>query len=189
MDQIEVNIKVAASNYEYNLPIRKSDTILKLKEYCEAISSIPPAQQNLLFKGKKLLNEKLISDYNIENNGNILLVKKDEPKPENNPINQNPNNLNLNGNLFNINNINLSNNNELNSNEIADAYKRAQFQDLLSLYDNIDINKIDSFYKLMGINLSDICGMDLQQFKELLKDPSNRDMLNSAMNMFRSFHT
>ena len=80
MDQIEVNIKLKANNKVYNLPIRTSETILKLKEYCQIISNIPPAQQNLLYKGKILSNEKLIKDYEIENNHDIILVKKRESK-------------------------------------------------------------------------------------------------------------
>ena len=49
MDQIEVNIKLEPNNKIYNLLIRKSDTVLKLKEYCKIISNIPEDQQNLLF--------------------------------------------------------------------------------------------------------------------------------------------
>ena len=80
MEEIEVNIKIAANNQIYSLPIRKSDTITKLKEYCQIISNIPPAQQNLLYKGKILSNEKLIKDYDIENNHEIILVKEEEQK-------------------------------------------------------------------------------------------------------------
>ena len=68
MDQIEVNIKFVPNNQVYNLPVRKSDTILKLKEYCKVLSKIPEDQQNLLYKGEILLDDKLISNYNIENN-------------------------------------------------------------------------------------------------------------------------
>ena len=82
MEEIEVNIKIAENNKIYNIPIRKLDTILKLKEYCKIISNTPQDQQNLLYKGKILLDEKLINDYNIENNHDIILVKKKAPKSE-----------------------------------------------------------------------------------------------------------
>lgn len=91
MDQIEVNIKLAQNNHLYTLPIRKLDTIYKLKEYCQVLSQIPQDQQNLFYEGKILLNEKLISDYNIEDNHNILLEKKEDQKSVNVPLNQNSN--------------------------------------------------------------------------------------------------
>ena len=54
MEQIEVNIKIKENNLMYNILIGKSDTILKLKEYCQIISNIPPAQQILIYRGKIL---------------------------------------------------------------------------------------------------------------------------------------
>ena len=105
MEEIEVNIKLAGNNLIYNLPIRKSDSILQLKEYCHKISDILPAEQNLLYKGKILLNEKLIGDYNIENNQTIFLLKKNDTKSVNPPLAQNSDSFNSNENAFNINNI------------------------------------------------------------------------------------
>ena len=87
MEEIEVNIKLAENNKIYNILIRKVDTILKLKEYCKIISNIPTDQQNLLYNGIILSNEKLINDYNIENNHYIILAKKDS-KPVNIPLEQ-----------------------------------------------------------------------------------------------------
>jgi len=89
MELIEVNIKLASNNHVYNLPIRKSETINKLKEYCQVISNIPQDQQILLYKGKKLSNEKLIKDYDIENNNDIILAKKEEQKTVQNSGNSN----------------------------------------------------------------------------------------------------
>jgi len=183
MDQIEVYIKVTPNNKVYSLPIRKSETILKLKEYCKILSKIPENQQNLLYKGNILLNEKLISDYDIKDNDNILLVKKEEPKPGNIPIKQNSNNSNSIENVLNINNINIPNNDEINVNEIANACKREQFQDAISFFDNIDLDKLDNFYKAMGIKFSDIFGMEKEILKEGLKDPSFRNEMNNIMNM------
>jgi len=54
MDQFEVYIKVTPNNQVYSLSIRKSETILKLKEYCKILSKIPQDQQNLLYKGNIL---------------------------------------------------------------------------------------------------------------------------------------
>ena len=156
MEQIEVNIKFESNNQIYNIPIRKLDTVLKLKEYCQILSKIPPDQQNLLYKGKILSNEKLINDYNIENNHNIILVKKEEPKIINTPIKSFKNNI-----CFPV-------NKEINYNEIANLAR--QIPDITSYLNNVDANKIDNYYKTMGYgSFSDLIGCEPQQFKELLK--------------------
>jgi len=111
------------------------------------------------------------------------LIKKEEPNLGNIPIKQNSNNLNSIENIFNINDINIPNNDEINVNEIANACKIGQFKDAISFYDNIDLDKLDNFYKLMGIKFSDIFGMELQIFKEGLKDPSFRKGMNNIINM------
>ena len=160
MEQIEVNIKLAENNKVYNLPIRKSDTILKLKEFCHIISNIPPAQQTLLYKGKILLNEKFINDYDIENNHDIILDKKEEQKP--------------------IDIQSFSDNKKIKSMEIAKAFE--QIPDFLSFYDKLDTNKIDNYIRVMGIGkFSDFFGVEPQEYKELLKDPSFRDSIKKKL--------
>jgi len=182
MDQIEVNIKLASNSKIYNLPIRKSDSILRLKEYCKVISNIPQDQQNLLYKGKILFDKKLISDYNIENNDDIILVKKEKIKSVNVPLNQNSNNLNLNENAFNFfKNIDFSNNKEVKINEVANAWSKVP--DFFSLFGNLDLDLIDNISHSIGIGkFSEMFGIKPQEVKEILKDPSTKDMLN---NMFK----
>ena len=183
MDQIEVYIKITPNNKVYSLPIRKSEKILKLKEYCKILSKIPQNQQDLLFKGNILLNEKLISDYDIKDNDNIILIKKEEPNLRNIPIKQNFNNLNSNENSFNINNINIPNNDEINANELADVNKRTQPQEIISFLENTDSDKLDDYFKLLGIKFSDIFEVEPQIFKTLLKDPSFKNHFNNIINM------
>ena len=168
MEQIEVNIKLESNNKIYNIPIRKLDTVLKLKEYCKILSKIPPDQQNLLYKGKILSDEKLINDYNIENNQNIILVKKEKPKIINTPIESFKNDI-----RFPI-------NKEINYNKIVNAAR--QIPDITSYLNNVDFNKLDNYYKAMGLgSFSDLIGCEPQVFKELLKDPSIRDMMNNVL--------
>ena len=168
MEQIEVNIKLQSNNKIYNIPIWKLDTVLKLKEYCKILSKIPPDQQNLLYKGKILSDEKLINDYNIENNQNIILVKKEEPKIINTPIESFKNDI-----RFPI-------NKEINYNKIVNAAR--QIPDITSYLNNVDFNKLDNYYKTMGLgSFSDLIGCEPQEFKELLKDPSIRDMMNNVL--------
>jgi len=180
MEEIEVNIKIKENNRIYNIPIRKSDTILKLKEYCKIISNIPQDQQNLIFKGKILSDEKLINDYNIDNNNDIFLVKKEDPKSVNISINKTSNNSNPNENFINIKNINFSNKKEINPNDVANAFKNAP--NITSFYDNLDLNLMDKFFQIYGLGkFSDLFGVDQQNFKEMLKDPSARDMMNNMV--------
>ena len=178
MEEIEVNIKLAGNNLIYNLPIRKSDTILQLKEYCQKISDIHPAEQNLLYKGKKLLNEKLIGDYNIENNQTIFLLKKNDTKSVNPPLAQNSDISNSNENPFNINNIRFGDIKDINYNEVSKAFR--QIPDITSLFQSMDIDQINNYYKLRGLgSFKDVFGYDPQKLKEQLKDPSFRDWINT----------
>ena len=158
MEEIEVNIKIAANNQIYSLPIRKSETILKLKEYCQIISNIPPAQQNLLYKGKILSNEKLIKDYDIENNHEIILVKEEEQKTVN--IQQ------------------FSDNKELNPKKIAKAF--GQIPDLLSFCEKMDLYKIDNYVQLMlNRNSSGPSKFQTQELKESLNEYSTKDFIKN----------
>ena len=178
MDQIEVNIKLASNNLIYNIPIRKADTILKLKEYCHKISNIPQDQQNLIYKGKILSNEKVISDYEIENNHNIILVKKEKSKPVNAPLLDNSDSSNLNEQLFNY-IKSIPTNKEINFNELSNFYR--QIPNLSSLI-NIDINKVNNLYQFLGFkSFSDIFGIEPQKYKELLKDPQFMDLIKNIL--------
>ena len=157
MDQIEVNIKLAQNNHLYTLPIRKLDTIYKLKEYCQVLSQIPQDQQNLFYEGKILLNEKLISDYNIEDNHNILLEKKEDQKSVNVPLNQNSNK-------------------EIKQDKISISSNKQP--DIISFINNIDLNQLENFYQSLGFGkYSEITGVELQTVKEMLNDPSTKDMI------------
>ena len=163
MEEIEVNIKLAENNKIYNILIRKVDTILKLKEYCKILSNIPQDQQNLLYNGKLLSNEKLIKDYNIENNHYIILAKKEDSKPVNTPLEQNSDSSNSENNFFNNKNENI--------------------QNLLSIYNKIDMNKVDNLFQVLGLgNFSDF-GVDPQIYKEGLKGISTGEMMEKKKKM------
>ena len=79
MEEIKIKIKMRSNQKVYIIPIYKSNTIFKLKEKCEKETNIPVFQQNLIYKGRKLLNEKLIKDYNLDNEHTIILVKEHAP--------------------------------------------------------------------------------------------------------------
>ena len=99
MDQIEVTIKIETKNLINYMIIGRSDKIEKLKEFCEKISDIPSTRQILIYKGKILSNDKLISDYNIDNGQTIILKKREETMDLNVPLDPYYNISNLN-NIF-----------------------------------------------------------------------------------------
>jgi ubiquilin len=180
MEEIEVNIQLKTNNKIYNLPIRKSDTILKLKEYCKVISDIPQDQQNLMYKGIKLVNEKLISDYNIENDQTIILVKKEELRPGNVPINQNLNNINLFENCINnFKNLDFSNNKEVEINQLAKYMSK--IPNFFSFVSSMDVNLINNLCHSIGIGkLSEMVGVEPQEMEKMLKDPSVKNIMNNV---------
>jgi len=179
MEQIEVNIKLTSNNYIYNIPIRKSDTILQLKEYCQIISDIPQVQQILLYKGKILYNEKFINDYNIENNDNIILAKKEESKKVIDSLGHNSESSNLNSNF--TNKIKrLTDNKEININEVAKSL--GQIPDILSNFNKIDIDKVNNLCKSM--EWENFFRIEPEKYKEILKilnDPSKKKMINDMI--------
>lgn len=75
-DKIKINIKQTNTNQQYELEILKSNTILELKLACQEKSSLPPENQNLVYKGRILSDEKLVSDYNMGEGHTVILVKK-----------------------------------------------------------------------------------------------------------------
>ena len=179
MDLIEVTIKLQTKNLMNYMLIGRSDKIEKLKERCEQLSDIPPDEQILIYKGKILLNDNLISYYNIDNNDNIILKKKEEPSPVNIPLNQNFD-FSLINNAFSNKNIELLEKKEINCNEIANAYK--QIPDYLSILQNMDFEKLNNLYKLLGLgNISEIFGMDPKNMNQILNNPECRDMANNIL--------
>ncbi len=77
-DTITLKIKMSTNNTQFEVSISKSSTVKELKNACSDAdkSNITPLEQNLVYKGRILADEKLLSDYNIGNDHTIILVKK-----------------------------------------------------------------------------------------------------------------
>ena len=189
MEEIQLKIKMTSNAKIYNVKIAKSDTILKLKEEVEKQAQIPPEGQNLVYKGRILVNEKLISDYNIENDHTIILVKKhiapktqSEAKPNittttntSNTTTQNTANTN--------NTSSNANNNTSNTNPFGGMGMGGQMPDLASLLGNIDPNEINNMMQNMG-GLGGLGGMgDLnpQMIGQILSNPLYMQMMNNML--------
>ena len=176
MDQIEVTIKIETKNLINYMIIGRSDKIEKLKEFCEKISDIPSTRQILIYKGKILSNDKLISDYNIDNGHTIILKKKEETKDLNVPLDPYYNISNIN-NIFS--NKNKSLNKQINFNEFANIYNQI---DYFSFLKEIDIDKLKNLFQFAGMeNFAEFYCSELQKNKHILNKPEYKDIINNML--------
>ena len=176
MDQIEVTIKIETKNLINYMIIGRSDKIEKLKEFCEKISDIPSTRQILIYKGKILSNDKLISDYNIDNGQTIILKKREETMDLNVPLDPYYNISNIN-NIFS--NKNKSLNKQINFNEFANIYNQI---DYFSFLKEIDIDKLKNLFQLAGMeNFAEFYCSELQKNKHILNKPEYKDIINNML--------
>ena len=193
-DEIQINIKMTSTAQVYKIKILKSDTIQTLKEKCEKETSIPAQSQNMVYKGRILSNEKLISDYKIENDHTIILVKKhtasqpstteNKTTSQNTTSNNTNNNTSSNNNTNNNNNNNNTNNNS-NNNQNPFMGMGGQMPDLSqlgSLMGNIDPSMLSSMMQNLGNgggfgNL----GMNPQMLGQLFNNPMYMQMMQSML--------
>ena len=191
-DEIQVKIKMTANAQIYNLKILKSDTIQAVKEKCEKETKIPPETQNLVYKGRILSNEKLVSDYKIDNDHTIILVKKHIPSSsgstENKPTSQNTNtntntntdNNNTNSNTNNSNNNTSSNNNNNNPNPFMGlGGNMPDLSQLGSLLGNIDPNELNNMMQNMG-GLGNM-GVNPNMIGQIFSNPMYMQMLTNLL--------
>ena len=202
-EEIQVKIKMTSNAQVYTVKISKSDTIQTLKERCQKETSIPPESQNLVYKGRILSNEKLVSDYKIENEHTIILVKKHSPAQttaetkttttttnSNDSTGNSTNNSNTNSNNTNNTNNNNSNNSNVNNNtnwnnpfmgmggQMSDL---SQFGDLMG---NIDPNELNNMMQNFGMgNMGNMgnMGMNPQMMGQLLNNPMYMQMMQNML--------
>jgi len=58
------------------LEVDSSDTIENLKAMIQDKEGIPPNQQNLILDGRRLADGQTVSDYNVEKEATIQLVRR-----------------------------------------------------------------------------------------------------------------
>ena len=196
-DEIQVKIKMTSNAQVYTVKVLKSDTVQTLKEKCQKESSIPPESQNLVYKGRILSNEKLISDYKIENDHTIILVKRHAPsttttenKTTTSSTTSNTNTSNTNNNTSNNNNTNNNNNNNNNNNPnpFMGMGLGGQMPDLSSLMGNIDPNELNNMMQSLGGmgglgNLGNLGmgGMNPQMMSQMLNNPMMMQMMQNML--------
>ena len=194
-EEIQVKIKMTSNAQVYTVKVLKSDTILTLKEKCQKETEVPPESQNLVYKGRILANEKLVSDYKIENDHTIILVKKhspSQPSTESKPTSSNTtantsnNNANANNTNNNANNNNTNNNNN-NSNWNNNPFMGmggGQMPDLSQLGDlmgNIDPNELNSMMQNFGMGNLGNMGMNPQMMNQIFSNPMYMQMMQNML--------
>lgn len=75
-DQISVKVKMTSNNQTYDVSISPESTVLDFKKAISEKSGLGEKEQNLVYKGRILADDKLVKDYNIQNDHTIILVKK-----------------------------------------------------------------------------------------------------------------
>ena len=83
MTEIKVKIKTANSPEIRTITIKSDCKVEDIMKEIEKFSSIPPSDQRLIFKYKILNPEKPISNYKIENDATLILVKTSKPQESN----------------------------------------------------------------------------------------------------------
>jgi len=180
MDQIEVIIKLQTKSLMNYMLIGRSDKIEKLKQLCEKISDVPPEQQILIYKGNILSNDKIISDYNIDNGAKIILNKKEEPLQENFSLFQNFDNSNLKHFFSNNNRISISKNENINFNEISKILK--QIPDFSSVFMKMDFDKLKDYYISIGCeNYLNTLGVQPKKGNQCFNDPKILEIMNNMI--------
>jgi ubiquilin len=75
-DNINIKVKMTSTNTTYDIQISKTASVLDLKKQITEKSELQESQQNLVYKGRILADDKTLADYNIQNDHTIILVKK-----------------------------------------------------------------------------------------------------------------
>ena len=193
MDVIQVKIKLTSNAQVYTISVSKSDTIFQLKEKLQGLTQIPPLSQNLVYKGRILANENLISDYNIENDHTIILVKKHTTAPQTQNTSQQ--NLNTSHNTSNTNSIPSTNansnsntnvNNNLGNNSNPFMGGIPDLSSFGSLLGNIDPNELNNMMQNMGGlgglgGLGGMSGINPQMMGQLLSNPMYMQMMQNML--------
>ena len=192
-EEIQIKIKMTSNAQVYTVKVSKSDTIQTLKEKCQKETTVPPESQNLVYKGRILSNEKLVSDYKIENDHTIILVKKHIPtqtsSTENKTTTSNTTTTNTNSNTNNNNttNNNSNNNNSSNINNNQNPFmglggQMPDLSQLSSLMGDIDPNELSNMMQSMG-GMGALGNMDLnpQMMGQILSNPMYMQMMQNML--------
>ncbi len=75
-EEITIKIKRINNNTLIEMKIGKSATVLELKEKIQEKTGVDTNRQNLVYKGKVLVDDKTLAEYQVENDHTLIYVEK-----------------------------------------------------------------------------------------------------------------
>lgn len=72
--EITIKIKLTNNNTTFDVKILSNASVTELKKACVEKSTYAIEEQNMVYKGRILADEKIISDYGVQNDHTIILV-------------------------------------------------------------------------------------------------------------------
>jgi hypothetical protein len=76
MAELNLKIKMTSNNQVYEVKVSEDGSVLDLKKECADVTNVTEKEQNLVYKGRILADDKNLKDYNIQNDHTLILVKK-----------------------------------------------------------------------------------------------------------------
>ena len=72
--EITIKIKLTNNNTTFDVTILSNAQVTELKKACVEKSTYAIEEQNMVYKGRILADDKNISDYGVQNDHTIILV-------------------------------------------------------------------------------------------------------------------
>lgn len=73
-NEITIKIKLTNNNSTFDVKILPTASVVDLKKACVEKSTFSIEEQNMVYKGRILADDKNINDYNVQNDHTIILV-------------------------------------------------------------------------------------------------------------------
>jgi len=73
-EEITIKIKLTNNNSTFDIKIAANAPVSELKKACVEKSTLSVEEQNMVYKGRILADDKLVSDYSVQNDHTIILV-------------------------------------------------------------------------------------------------------------------
>lgn len=76
VEEITIKIKKTNNSSVFEMKIAKSASVLELKEKIQEKIGVDANRQSLVYKGKILVDDKTLAEYQVDNDHTLILVEK-----------------------------------------------------------------------------------------------------------------